>query len=256
MENLKPLLAQNVEINDEVVVAEREIIELRRALEEAQLGFCELRQRHRQVIAELQQFIREKEASICAIREECDQLVLASKVRCYGPALPHIHPANIVSRPLHNPETSEEYIPRVTFTIPRFEEERMNDTCLYLPPFYSHGGGYKMCLVVYCNGFRGYKGDSVSVEPRILSGIYDEKLEWPLHCKIEIEIQGVHYLSLKKIVSIKLESPTPGDRFVSQSQGSCQHIIRLGSGLGYRPLSSYLKNGCLTIDVIKVTFNR
>ena len=263
-ENLKPLLAQNaeiVEINDELVVAEREIIELQRTLEEAQLEVSELRQRHSQVITELQQLIREKEASICVIRQECDQLVLASKVRCYGPALLHIHSANIVSRPLHSPEISEEYIPRVFSTIPRFEEERKNDTCLYLPPFYSHKGGYKMSLVVYCNGYLGYKGGYVSIEPRILSGKFDEKLEWPLHCKIEIEIHGVHNEpSLKKIIKVNSQSPTPRDRFVSQSLGTsgCQHITyaRLSSVLGYQPLSSYLKDGCLTIDVIKVIIYR
>ena len=256
-ENLKPLLARQVEIveiNGEVLVAEREIIELQRALKEAQLGFNELYQRYSQVFTELQQLIREKEASICVIREQSDQLVITSKVRCYGPALPHIHPADIVSRPLYNPETSEEYISRVTFAIPRFQEERENDTCLYLPPFYSHRGGYKMCLVVYCNGFRGAKGNSVSVEPRVLSGKYDENLEWPLHCNIEIEIEGV--LQLKKTISINSKSPTPGERFVSPSLGSCQHIIRLGSLMGYRPLSSYLTDGCLTIHVTEVMFNQ
>ena len=257
-ENLKPLLARHVEIveiNGGVPVAEREIIELQTALKEAQLGFNELCQRYSQVFTELQQLIREKEASICAIREQGDQLVITSKERCYGPALPHIHPADIVSRPLYNPETSEEYIPQVTFTIPRFREERENDTCLYLPPFYSHRGGYKMCLVVYCNGFRGAKGNSVSVEPRVLSGKYDENLEWPLHCNIEIEIEGVQ---LKKIISVSSKSPILGERFVSPSLGSCQHIIRLSSflAMGYRPLSSYLKDGCLTIHVTEVMFNR
>ena len=116
-----------------------------------------------------------------------------------------------------------------------------------------------MSLVVYCNGYLGYKGEYVSIEPRILSGKFDEKLEWPLHCKIEIEIQSVHNEpNLKKIIKVNSLSPTPRDRFVSQSLGTsgCQHIVyvRLGSVLGYQPLSSYLKDGYLTIDVIKVTF--
>jgi hypothetical protein len=256
-ENLKPLSIRNLEIagfNDEVLATEREIIELQSALKEAQNEFSALNQRYDQLIAEIQQQIREKEASICATGEQYSQLELVSKERCYGPMLPRIHPADIVSRPLNDPVTTEEYIPRISFAIPRFEEERKNDACVCLPPFFSHSRGYKMCLLVYCNGYFGFKGDYVSVEPRILSGEYDANLEWPLHCKIEIEIRGVRMLSLKKCFVVNSQFPTPEDRFISKSLGGCEHIIKLGAMLGYRPLSSYLMDGCFTIDVIKVRF--
>ena len=256
-ENMKPLSTRNSEIarfHDEVQATERDVIELQSALKEAHNEFNGINQRYDQLKAEIQQQIREKEASIYLIREQCDQLELVSKERCYGPMLPRIHPADVVSRPLSDPVTTEEYIPRVTFSIPRFEEERKNDTCLCLPPFFSHSGGYKMCLLVYCNGCFGYKGDYISVEPRVLSGKYDDELEWPLRCKIEIEIHGVHMLNLKKFIIVNSQSPTPKDRFISKSLGIVQNVIKLGVTLGYRPLSSYLWDGCFTIDVVKVTF--
>ena len=132
-ENMKPLLTQSVKvagINDKVVAAEIEMIELQRALEEAQIEFKELQRRHSQASAELQLYNSERGASIRAIQEECDELMITSKVRCYGPALPFIHPADIVSRPLDCPVTTEEYIPRVSFTIPRFQEKRKNDNII------------------------------------------------------------------------------------------------------------------------------
>ena len=259
--NIKPLLAQSMEvagINDELVAAEREITELQKTLEVAQLEVKELEQRHNRVSAELQQQISEREASICAVRKECDQLVFTSQVRCYGPALPHIHPADIVSRPLDSPVTTEEYVPQVSFKIPRFLEERKNGACMCLPPFYSHRGGYKMCLLVYCNGYLSVKGEYVSISIRVFSGNYDDKLDWPLHCRVEIEIPSARKstANMKKSIEVKTKSPIPGERFSSQTLGICPHAVSLREGLGYEPISSYLEDGCLTIAVLRVAFNR
>ena len=257
---MKPLSTRNSEIAglyNEVQATKREIIELQSALKEAQNEFGGINQRYNQLIAELQQQIMEKETSIYAIREQCNQLELVSKERCYGPMLPRIHPADIVSRPLSDPETTEEYVPRLSFSINEFEKERNNDTCLCLPPFFSHSRGYKMCLLVYCNGYFGFKGDYVSVEPRILSGQYDDELKWPLHCKIEVELRGIRSPSLKKVIIVNSQLPTPKDRFISKSLGarSYGHILRLGATFqGYQLLSSYLKDDCFIIDVVKVTF--
>ena len=251
-ENLKPLSIRNSEIiglHDEVQATEREIIKLQSALEEAQNEFSGINQRYTRLIAEIQQQIMEKEASIYAVRDQYDQLELVSKERCYGPMLPRIHPADIVSRPLNDPETTVEYIPQVTFSIPRFEEERKNDACMCLPPFFSHRRGYKMCLLVYC---KGCKANSISVEPRILSGQYDDELEWPFHCEIEIEVRSVSGPNLRKSILVKSQSPTPKDRIISKTLGIYQNnIIRLGR----QPLSSYLTDRCFIIDVVKVKFH-
>ena len=263
-ENTKPLLALGMEVstlNDDISAAEREMIELQRALEKAQLEFKELNQRHNQVKAKLQQQIREKETFTCAAREQCNQLELASKERCYGPALPHIHPADIVYRPPDNPVTIEEFIPHVSFMIPRFQEERKNDACLCLPPFYSHRGGYKMCLMLYCNGFSEVNGKYASIFIRVLSGKYDMKLDWPLYCKVEIEIHSVHkgVPNVKKNIEVKSRSPVPEDRFISQRQelSGCPHVIPLLEGIGHEPtIKYYLMDGCLTINVVKVAFNK
>ena len=145
-ESIKPLLAQGIEVArtyDELTAAEREMTELQKALEEAQLDFKELEQKCNQVSAEIQRQISEREVPVCAVRKECDQLILLSQVKCYGPALPHIPPADIFSHLLESTMTTEECIPKLSFKIPRYLEERKNDANLYLPPFYSHGGGTK-----------------------------------------------------------------------------------------------------------------
>ena len=255
-ENIKLLLAQSVEmteINTELVADEREMTELQKAFEKAQLEFKELEQRYNQVSTEIQQQIIKKEASIHAINEKCDELAFVSLVRCYGPALPHIEPANILSRPPNSPVTTEEYIPQISFTIPRFLEERKNDTCLCLPPFYSYRGGYKMCLVVYYNGALEVKGEFVSIDVCVLSSKYDKKLNWPLRCRVEIDICNVRKSTPNtKIIEVRSQPPVPGESFSSQTQSSCPRALSLREGLVYEPITSYLKDGCLTITVLRV----
>ena len=61
-ESMNRLLAQSTEVagmNDDLVVAEKEMIELQKALEEAQLEFKELEQRRNRASAVLQQQISE-----------------------------------------------------------------------------------------------------------------------------------------------------------------------------------------------------
>ena len=71
---------------------------------------------------------------------------------CYGPALPRFRPSEIVSRPHHSPKTIDESVPPVMFMIPNFDTKRKNDARIYLPPFYTHQGGYKLSMIVCCNG--------------------------------------------------------------------------------------------------------
>ena len=258
-DSIKPLLVQGMEvsgINDEIKAVEREVSELQKALEEAQLDFKDLELKSNRVSAEIQQEISVREASVCAVRKECDQLVLTSQVKCYGPALLHIPPADIFSRLLDITMTAEEYIPSVSFMIPRFLEEKNNDARLYLPSFYSHKGGYRMCLMVYCNGFPSVKGEYVSIYVRVCSGNYDVKLDWPLHCKVDIEIQSAHKSTknIKKTIEVEAKSPIPGERFNSQTHGTCPRALTLKEGFGFEQLSSYLEGGCLTIDVHRVNF--
>ena len=99
-------------------------------------------------------------------------------------ALPSIDPADIVSRPVDSQPSTKENTPRVSFSIPNFDKERKNDAVLYLPPFYSHNGGYKMCLVVYCNGYSQLRGKRLIILVSVLKGKYDDLLDLAikLHC--------------------------------------------------------------------------
>ena len=54
--------------------------------------------------------------------------------------------------------------------------------------FYSHKNGYKMMLQLYPYGFGFAKGSHISISNHILSGPFDERLEWPFRHSIKLEL--------------------------------------------------------------------
>jgi hypothetical protein len=60
---------------------------------------------------------------------------------------------------------------------------------------------------------------------------------------------------MKKIIEVRAQAPTPGEKFCHESQthGICTSALILREGFGYEPISSYLEGGCLTIDVLRVS---
>ena len=69
--------------------------------------------------------------------------------------------------------------PPVTFTIDSFTLRKNLDEEWISPPFYTHYGGYKMCLMVHPNGYQEVRGTHVSVYIHMMSGEFDDGLQWP-----------------------------------------------------------------------------
>ena len=63
----------------------------------------------------------------------------------------------------------------VTFTIDNFHEKINRNKRWLSPAFYTHAGGYKMCLSVH----PGCNQGSISVNIHFLAGEFDEHLTWP-----------------------------------------------------------------------------
>ena len=69
-----------------------------------------------------------------------------------------------------------------------FEQLKTADDAWYSPPFYSHIGGYKMCLVVDANGKESGAGTHVSVWIHLIRGEHDHHLQWPFRGEITIQL--------------------------------------------------------------------
>ncbi len=55
-------------------------------------------------------------------------------------------------------------------------------------PFYSHIGGYKMCLCVVARGYGDGRGTHVSVFCYLNQGEYDDQLKWPFRGDVTIQL--------------------------------------------------------------------
>ena len=76
--------------------------------------------------------------------------------------------------------------PPVVFTVGDFHERQKNDEFWIGPPFYTHEGGYKMCLGVYPNGNTDNRGTHLSVYVHFMEGEYDGQLQWPFEGQLTI----------------------------------------------------------------------
>ena len=72
------------------------------------------------------------------------------------------------------------------FTMTGFEEYKREDEDWFSPHFYTHSGGYKMCLRVSANGDGSGKSTHLSVWICLVRGEFDDQLKWPFRGDITI----------------------------------------------------------------------
>ena len=83
----------------------------------------------------------------------------------------------------------EKPFPPVDIIMDDFEQHKKKADIWFSPPFYTHLGGYRMCLRVDANGVVGGKGTHVSVFVYLMRGEYDDLLKWPFHGDVTIQLK-------------------------------------------------------------------
>ena len=131
-------------------------------------------------------------------------------------------------------------------------EKKENDKSWYSSAFYTSPRGYKMCLNVKANGDGDHKGTHVACYVHLMSGEYDDTLEWPFHGEITVELlnqledknhlktkirfnESIPLLSRQKVVRQKYGVGRGYHGFISQSE------LSLNSSLSHQ----YLKDDTL-----------
>jgi len=76
----------------------------------------------------------------------------------------------------------------VTFQLPGYARKKKANNTFHSKPFYSHPGGYKMCINVDANGYGNGQGTHVSVFTKILEGCYNNQLRWPFVGTVTYEL--------------------------------------------------------------------
>jgi TNF receptor-associated factor 4 len=80
------------------------------------------------------------------------------------------------------------FIPPPDIIMTHFERKQKDDESWFSPGFYTHIGGYKMCLKIDANGWAIGKGTHVSVFVYTMKGEFDSHLKWPFKGEITVEL--------------------------------------------------------------------
>ena len=176
--------------------------------------------------SELEQVVQEQQAELIQkeLQKKDEQIKLLQE---------RVHELEVFVRPLP-----------FEFTMTEFSKQKANNTEWFSPPFYSHPGGYKQCLVVLANGNDSNKGTRLSSTPCTMQGEYDDTLTWPRTMEVNIELfnhnAGKWENELGCNTGQRKKPTTP------RESCNCWHNI------SHTDLAPYLKNDCLLFRISRV----
>ena len=142
---------------------------------------------------------------------------------------------------------------------PNVYQVKKTDEEVYLPGFYTHPHGYKICLCVYPNGYGDGKGTHVLIFTILMKGSYDDHLKWPFRGEVTIQIvnQAGDHNHIEKIIPYDDQTEddtagrvTSGER--SAGWGEPQFLAHSDLEYNAAKKTQYLKDNQLIIHVVKV----
>ena len=80
------------------------------------------------------------------------------------------------------------HYPPVTIVMTDVDHFKKNKFQWFSPGFYSHPGGYKLCLKVCAAGHEEGEGSHVSAYVHVMAGDNDDKLGWPFRGEVEVQL--------------------------------------------------------------------
>ena len=80
------------------------------------------------------------------------------------------------------------YDPPVDIKMTHFSQHKLKRDEWFSPSFYTHNGGYCMCIRVDANGDGRGKNTHVSVYARLKPGANDDNLQWPFRGSVDISL--------------------------------------------------------------------
>ena len=138
-----------------------------------------------------------------------------------------------------------------------YAEKKAKNLTWYSEPFFTHPGGYKMCLGVFPNGVDTVKGQHLSAYIFLMRGETDDILKWPFHGTIVIHLMNqteddnhiefaANYKSeTLKEASVQVLAPRKRSRGLGQSR-----IVALSSLADpATPSVKYLVDDCLYFKI-------
>ena len=154
------------------------------------------------------------------------------------------------------------FIPPPEFVMTDFAKHKNDDDTWFSPPFYSHIGGYKLCISVDANGWEEGKGTHVGVCFYMMRGEYDDNLKWPFKGEVRVQLlnQRGDKGHIKRVLmplrdyqeSLDGFARVVGHKISNIGWGYLKFIAH--TDLGYNPAKNcqYLTNDCLKFRITKI----
>ena len=122
----------------------------------------------------------------------------------------------------------------VVFHLPGYASKKDKNERFYSTPFYTHPGGYKMCICIDANGSGDGKGTHVSVYTKILEGRYDNQVHWPFLGTVTYEL--LNQLGDDNHHRVVIIHGVADNMRVGRSRGSPKFLPH--SSLGHNPATN------------------
>ena len=197
-------------------------------------------------------FIKHSTLSYCAttdnteyLRDDCLRLNVAEVA---------VHSTHLLLPSWQDPHNTSQSV--CEFTLSDFSKCKQMNTIFLSPPFYTHEHGYKLCLRVNADGCGDGENSYVSVAVTLISGEYDDQLQWPFVGNFVVELQNWnenkgHY---KKTISVRAANGF--DKVTEGVFGALWGIPQFiaHSLLSYNSITNteYLQRDCLRLRVYLV----
>ena len=131
----------------------------------------------------------------------------------------------------------------------------------YSSPFYSHPGGYKLCLKVDAYGRSSGTGTHLSVLIKLMKGEHDSYLEWPFRGSITLQLVNYNSDQCHHEMTVLFDDSAVADGRVAK-RVTVGERARYGCGYGQFLSHSeveastgtrqFLKNGCVVFRVTNI----
>ena len=141
------------------------------------------------------------------------------------------------------------------FKMPRFSQHKSSEQEWDSPPFYTHPGGYKMCIRVDADGDNDGAGTHVSVYAYLMKGKNDDNLPWPF--KGEVTITLLNQLADENHHTYTISFPPDSDisgrvvdsEIASTGYGQPKFISHAQLSYDAAKNCQYLKDDCLYLRI-------
>ena len=140
------------------------------------------------------------------------------------------------------------------FNMTKYHRHKSFKQGWYSPPFYTHPGGYKMCVGVNANGCGAATGTHVSVFVYLMKGKNDDNLPWPFTGEItitllnQLEDENHHTRTISLLQDNKAGRVVVGERSRT-GNGFFEFISHSQLDHGAAQNCQYLKDDCLYFQI-------